>query len=266
MLSLILAPSVKSKITADIRGRNPIASVKAIAGEGLWEMVEEKQLELNAPETPLSTSATAQMPVHINGQRVMAHYDGGSEINVISAALAKRLGLAVTTKEKTIGMVGAGGQRSRFVGELQCEVSFGEIATASTLYVLDVFNISYDLLLGKPYGRAVRMVESTNFDGTTDLLAVSTDGKSRVHYKFDPAEGKNSNFIMVDLKENDPIDLSRVNRVMVERFSLKTKYKPVSKKRWPIGKPLEDGSIPYQWKNSLGEYKKEPASFTMGLK
>jgi hypothetical protein len=62
------------------------------------------------PDRPLTTSATAQKPVFVNGQRVMAHYDGGSEINVITAALVRRFGMAITTKEQTVGVIGAGGQ------------------------------------------------------------------------------------------------------------------------------------------------------------
>jgi hypothetical protein len=120
---LSIAPSVKSRITSEIKGRSLPTSVNAVVGVGetLLEMVEEKQGEIEVPELPLATSATAQMPVGINGHQLMAHYDGGSEINLITASLVKKCGLAVTSKDRTAGMIGAGGQRSRFVGELQCD-------------------------------------------------------------------------------------------------------------------------------------------------
>jgi hypothetical protein len=67
--------------------------VNAVVGETLREMVEEKQVEIEVPEAPLGT--TAHMPVSINGHKLMAHYDGGSEINALKSSFVTKCGLAV---------------------------------------------------------------------------------------------------------------------------------------------------------------------------
>ena len=211
---------------------------------------------------PVVTAKTSRIPVSINNFNIEAHYDGGSEISVIPYSVAKRTGLPITSRNKMMGMIGAGGQHNHFKGEMTVPIKFGDITTLVTLLVLEADDLGYELLLGKPYGISVRILESTNGDGSTDLLAYNDEGTTCVHYKYEP--GKPSTNVKVSLAKSNHL-IAVENALKSEFGSFKTKYKPVATKKRPVAKALDDGSIPYQWDTKVIEQDADHDDFIKAI-
>jgi hypothetical protein len=179
---LAVAPSVKSKVLGEFK-RKVVKDVEVnrlISTDSVWDIVMSKENETVERSVPVVTAKTSRIPVSINNLNIEAHYDGGSETSVIPYSVAKRTGLPITSRNKMMGMIGAGGQHNHFKGEMTVPIKFGDITTLVTLLVLEADDLGYELLLGKPYGISVRILESTNGDGSTDLLAYNDEGTGGV--------------------------------------------------------------------------------------
>jgi hypothetical protein len=259
---LSVSPALKAKVSTSARGRKqPTAEVHQLS-EDLWREETETGDFEEQLRHPVGNSKTARIPVTANGIGLTAHYDAGSEISVMTLETCKRIGVAVEVTKKDHAMIGAGGQRNEFAGQAVVRIGFGPIEVPVRIYVVKADSVSYSLLLGKPYGRAVRMVESTNLNGTTDLLATHPDGTRTVRYRHVPGgevepRSNNSNalFEVRHLEEaTTSVDCFELNKALSNYFTvLKTKYKPVATKVRPQRKPLEDGSQPYEWRTQEAE-------------
>lgn len=179
-----------------------------VSGEGLMaarsNFYESEGDTTDLSSTPLLvTAATSKINVTVNGAKILAHVDKGSEINLVPLKVVERLGLPVSKLPAQAFMRGAGAHSTYFAGYVIMEVEIQEIVVNAVVFVIES-DPNYDLLLGKPFSAATRMVETTNFDGSSRLEMTSPDGTQHLE--------------VVSSKRDDPKNDRRVPRASSVSF------------------------------------------------
>ena len=130
--------------------------------------------------------------VSIDGMRIKAMFDGGSEINLISKAkaLEARLPLRRGTAINILGITGA---ISKFKGVcMAVEVNLGRARRIVPIFVVD--GADYDLILRRVYKRKARFTKTNNDDGTCDIQVTGED-RERVIMQGCRADSRSNRFI-----------------------------------------------------------------------
>ena len=130
--------------------------------------------------------------VSVDGMRIKAMFDGGSEINLISKAKALEARLPLR-RGTAINILGVTGAVSKFKGVcMAVEVNLGGARRTVPIFVVD--GADYDLILGRVYKRKARFTETNNDDGTCDIQVTGED-RERVIMQGYRADSRSNRFV-----------------------------------------------------------------------
>jgi hypothetical protein len=193
----------------------------------------------------VEAAPTVKIRGKVQGIMVDMEVDDGSFVTVVTMNLVQRVGGTLEPLEgRSLGL--AGPYRLEVLGRTHLDIKFGSIEISVPCQV--VASADFDVLLGQNWLRALRVDTQRTETGCIYILH-SRNGEYCEMVPSINASGLHSRRIQLDLGERVVANLSpakdepEVSPVIREKKPKKKKKKKVT----PQSRPLEDGSIPYEW-------------------